>query len=104
MTSRNASADSRCRFTPSSPFNWAPRSKALGPDFSGSWPKPAAHRLLYLTFRALRYGSRAVKGPTGIWRFYAECDQTRREHMVELQEQFGYQAFTTVQEGEEKTL
>ena len=36
-----------------------------------------------------------LKVPTGIWHFYAERDQTRREHMVELQEQFGYQAFTT---------
>jgi hypothetical protein len=35
-----------------------------------------------------------LKVPTGIWDFYAERDQTRREHLLELQEQFGYQAFT----------
>jgi hypothetical protein len=35
-----------------------------------------------------------LKVPTGIWSFYAERDQTRREHLLELQEQFGYQAFT----------
>jgi Domain of unknown function (DUF4158) len=35
-----------------------------------------------------------LKVPTGIGNFYAERDQTRREHLLELQEQFGYQAFT----------
>jgi Domain of unknown function (DUF4158) len=35
-----------------------------------------------------------LKVPTGIWSFYAERDQTRREHLLELQEQFAYQAFT----------
>jgi hypothetical protein len=35
-----------------------------------------------------------LKVPTGIWNFYPERDQTRREHLLELQEQFGYQAFT----------
>jgi TnpA family transposase len=35
-----------------------------------------------------------LKVPAGIWSFYAERDQTRREHLLELQEQFGYQAFT----------
>jgi TnpA family transposase len=30
-----------------------------------------------------------LKVPTGIWAFYAERDQTRREHLLELQEQFG---------------
>jgi len=33
----------------------------------------------------------------GVWAynpFYAERDQTRREHPLELQEQFGYRAFT----------
>ncbi|MBV8216153.1 MAG: DUF4158 domain-containing protein, partial [Verrucomicrobia bacterium] len=35
-----------------------------------------------------------LKVPTGIWTFYADRDQTRREHLAELQEQFGYQTFT----------
>jgi hypothetical protein len=35
-----------------------------------------------------------LKVPTGIWSFYAERDQTRREHLRELQEQFGFHAFT----------
>ena len=35
-----------------------------------------------------------LKLPTGVWSFYAERDQTRREHLLELQEQFGYQTFT----------
>jgi hypothetical protein len=35
-----------------------------------------------------------LKVSTGIWIFYAERDQTRREHLLELQEKFSYQAFT----------
>src|SRR5260221_12586260 len=34
-----------------------------------------------------------LKVPTGIWNFYSARDQTRSEHLLELQEQFGYQAF-----------
>jgi hypothetical protein len=40
-----------------------------------------------------------LKVPTGIWNFYPERDQTRREHLLELQEQFGYQAFTVAVTG-----
>jgi hypothetical protein len=35
-----------------------------------------------------------LKVPSTVWSFYPERDQTRREHLPELQEQFGYQAFT----------
>ena len=35
-----------------------------------------------------------LKVPTGAWHFYAERHETRREHLLELQEQFGFQTFT----------
>jgi uncharacterized protein DUF4158 len=41
-----------------------------------------------------RWRAAQLKVPTGIWAFYAERDQTRREHLAELQERFGYQTFT----------
>ena len=36
-----------------------------------------------------------LKVPTGAWHFYAEPHETRREHLLELQEQFGFQTFTS---------
>jgi hypothetical protein len=36
-----------------------------------------------------------LKVPTGAWHFYAERHETRREHLLELQEQFGFQTFTS---------
>jgi hypothetical protein len=35
-----------------------------------------------------------LKVPTGAWHFYAERHETRREHLLELQEQFGFKTFT----------
>jgi len=35
-----------------------------------------------------------LKVPTGVWSFYAEREETRREHLLELQEHFGFQTFT----------
>jgi hypothetical protein len=35
-----------------------------------------------------------LKVPTGAWNFYAEREETRREHLLELQEHFGFQTFT----------
>ncbi len=35
-----------------------------------------------------------LKVPTGAWPFYAERHETRREHLLELQEHFGFQTFT----------
>jgi Domain of unknown function (DUF4158) len=35
-----------------------------------------------------------LKVPTGAWHFYAERHETRREHLLELQEHFGFQTFT----------
>jgi TnpA family transposase len=35
-----------------------------------------------------------LKVPTGAWNFYAERAETRREHLLELQEHFDFQTFT----------
>jgi len=35
-----------------------------------------------------------LKVPTGAWNFYAEREETRREHLLELQEHFSFQTFT----------
>jgi len=35
-----------------------------------------------------------LKVPTGAWNIYAEREETRREHLLELQEHFGFQTFT----------
>src|SRR5258708_22449812 len=51
-------------------------------------------QLALLSTPILAMAAAQLKVPTGIWNFYAERDQTRREHLLELQEQFGYQAFT----------
>jgi hypothetical protein len=35
-----------------------------------------------------------LKVPTGAWNFYAEREEARCEHLLELQENFGFKTFT----------
>jgi hypothetical protein len=61
--------------------------------------KPHFWLLCYRGFHVLvKEGLReriyASSRATGAWNFYAEREETRREHLLELQEHFGFQTFT----------
>ena len=57
-------------------------------------------KIPFLTLQFLGMAAAQLKVPTGAWHFYAERHETHREHLLELQEQFGFQTFTSAHFGQ----